>query len=233
MADKKRTFDRVVKFDIRSRRYPIRDLVGNKPLRSYSWKCDGWLDQGSEGACVGFGWSHDLIAKPVVDEVDTKFARALYKQAQTLDDDPGEDYSGTSVLAGAKALAAQGYMKEYRWAFGLEDLLQAVGHHGDAVLGINWYTGMDNPDKDGFVKVEGTVRGGHCLICLAVKLYKKDSTKQYTMDNIDLTKSYATLHNSWGKDWGVNGECKITLADLSRLLSEDGEACIPVVRVKK
>lgn len=225
-----RRLDRIVQFDIRSRRFPIRELVGDKPLRSYSWSCDTWLDQGQEGACVGFGWSHELIAKPVVDRVTASFARDLYKKAQTLDEWPGENYEGTSVLAGAKAVVADGYMKEYRWAFGLEDLIQAVGHHGAAVLGLNWYEGMREKDDDGFIHVTGENIGGHCICMVAVKLVKKDRKAKLTFENLDLDKSFATLHNSWGKAWG---DAKISLSDLNRLLGEQGEACIPVVRLKK
>ena len=42
--------------------------------------------------------------------LDNDFARGIYKQAQTLDEWPGDDYEGTSVLAGAKAVQAEGYM---------------------------------------------------------------------------------------------------------------------------
>lgn len=206
--------DRVVHFDEKSKQYPIRTVVPQTP-RSYTWACPLWLDQGSEGACVGFSWAHELAGKPKpVINVSAKQAQAIYKAAQQNDEWPGEDYEGSSVLGGAKAVQAMGYLKEYRWAFGLQDLILAVGHAGPAVLGINWYEGMFEPDADGFVRPSGVVAGGHAILCIGVNVKGK----------------YFRLHNSWGRDWGQNGEAKITFDDLSRLLEEQGEACIPLAR---
>ena len=112
--------DRIVQFDEESREYPIRALVptASKP-RSYTWRCDAWLDQGYEGACVGFSFSHELAARPsVVKNTSYNSGIWVYNQARMVDEWPGENYDGTSVLAGAKVLTANGYFKEYRWAFG-------------------------------------------------------------------------------------------------------------------
>lgn len=212
---KDRRLDRVVQFDEKSRSFPIRQLVATKAPRSYTWRVDTWLDQGQEGACVGFSWSHELAGRPkVVKNITNDSARKVYNRARQLDEWPGESYDGTSVLAGAKAIQETGYVKEYRWAFGLNDLILAVGYQGPAVLGVNWYEGMFDTDQKGFIHVTGDIAGGHAIICHGVNVKEK----------------YFKLHNSWGKDWGVNGECKISFDDMNRLLREYGEACIPVVR---
>ncbi len=105
-------------------------------------------------------------------------------------------------------------MPEYRWAFGLDDLILAVGYAGPAVLGLNWYEGMLQTDTRGYIKPTGKLAGGHAIVCHGV------SVKDH----------YFKLHNSWGKDWGQNGECRITFVDMDKLLREQGEACVPVVR---
>lgn len=214
-----RTFDRRVDFDSRSRLYPIRTLLAAPYAspwpRSYTWRCGTVLDQGREGACVGFGWAHELAARPVVvPGVTANSAQAIYRHAQRIDVWEGEDYEGTSVLAGAKAVQAGGYMDEYRWAFGLDDLRLAVGSHGPAVIGVNWYAGMFDTDSAGYVRVTGDVVGGHCVVVHGVS----QRTGRFR------------IRNSWGPDWGVNGEAWVSFDDMARLLGENGEAVIPVWR---
>lgn len=212
-----RMLDRVVHFDERSRNYPIRELLATAAPRSYTWACKPHLNQGSEGACVGFAWAHELAARPVVvPNVDNTAALKVYHEAQTLDEWPGEDYDGTSVLAGAKAVQADGYMPEYRWAFSLDDLILAIGNHGPAVLGINWYNDMFNPSLMGWVKPTGGIAGGHAILARGVNIKKR----------------YVTLRNSWGISWGCLGDCKISFDDLEFLLNDNGEACIPVQRTQ-
>lgn len=216
--------DRLVEFDERSREYPIRTLVAEKPLRSYTWALPVYLDQGYEGACVGFSWSHELAARPVpVAGITNETARQTYFQAQQLDSWEGGAYpgavpfyEGTSVLAGAKAVLAQGKIKEYRWAFNLENALKAIGHQGPGILGCWWYEGMMNPDEKGFIKPTGRAVGGHAIVVRGVNVKNK----------------IVRLSNSWGKSWGKDGDCFMTWEDFEKVLLNDGEFCIPVGRLK-
>lgn len=209
-----RAFGRRVQFDRRSRAFPVSAVAPAKPPRSYTWRCDTYLDQGAESSCVGFAWAHELAARPKVHVVDYNFARvAIYQEALKLDAWEGEDYEGTSVLAGAKVVLRMGRMKEYRWAFSLDDLIMAVGYTGPAVLGLNWYEGMYEPSA-GYIKPVGDLWDGHALLCNAVSIPGR----------------YFKLHNSWGKPWGVNGSCKISFADMDFLLHDQGEACVPIAR---
>jgi hypothetical protein len=213
-----RKFDRLVRFDERSREFPIRALVSKsaKP-RSYTWSCPVCLDQGSEGACTGFAVSQEAAARPVkVTGITNAVARKVYKRAQQLDEWKGEDYEGSSVLGAMKAGQELGWYTEYRWAFGEEDLALAIGYKGPAVLGVNWYEGMGNADKDGLIHITGRLLGGHAILC----------------NGYNHRKRIYRLHNSWGDQWGRQGDCFITAEDMMRLLSMRGEACIPVVRKK-
>lgn len=232
--------DRLVQFDERSRNFSAVEGFGlaDKPFRSYTWGSDTYLDQGREGACVGFAWTHELSARPKIVIRDAPFAQAIYKRAQQIDPWPGEDYEGTSVLAGIKAVmeilneSGNPLLREYRWAFGLQDVMRVVGYRGPVVLGVNWYYDMYFPDANGFIAPTGSIVGGHAIMMNGIRVVKKDPTGEYPIpfDNIDLDKSWARLHNSWGRSYGKGGDAFITLANLDRLLREQGEACIPTKR---
>jgi hypothetical protein len=159
--------------------------------------------------------AHEAAARPVeVFNITNAVARAVYKRAQQLDEWPGENYEGTSVLAAMKAGAEKGWYTEYRWAFGEADLCLAIGYKGPAVLGLAWYEGMTEPDAQGIIRPTGAVLGGHAILCNGYNA----KTKLYR------------LHNSWGPSWGKSGDCFIAAADLRKLLLLEGEACIPVTR---
>lgn len=212
-----RKFGRLVQFDPRSRDYPIRELIAAVKPRSYTWSCGIVLDQGNTSACTGFSVAHEAAARPVVVlGIANKSGLDLYHRARELDEWPGEDYEGSSVLGAIKAGQERGWYKEYRWAFGEPDLALAIGYKGPAVIGVNWYEGMSETDNKGILQVSGKVLGGHAILC----------------NGYNVKTGLYRLHNSWGP-WGINGEAFITTKDMARLLSESGEACIPVVRAYK
>jgi hypothetical protein len=219
-----RRCDRIVQFDERSRSFPVRATIDAalKP-RSYTWRCDTHLDQGPDGACVGFSMTHELSARPVcIEDRTAQFAKEqVYWEAQKIDawdggSYPGANpqYEGTSVLAGVKMLRKLGFIEEYRWAFGLNDLIMAVGYKGPAVLGLAWYEGMFDVLPCGHIHVTGQAVGGHAILCKGVSV----------------TKRTFTLHNSWGPGWGNGGDALISWDEMDRLLHEQGEAVIPTVR---
>lgn len=206
--------DRLVQFDERSRAYPIMATIEATKPRSYTWRCPVHLDQGREGACCGFAVAHEIAARPAMSAVDVALALRIYKEAQKRDQWPGEAYSGTSVIAAVQYAHELGYYSEYRWAFGISDLVMAVGYKGPAILGINWKTGMMTPDSNGYIHYTGNVEGGHAILC----------------NRVDLKRGRAGVHNSWDVDWGIGGDAWISLDDLSSALQDQGEACIPVKR---
>lgn len=210
-----RTFDRVYQYDERNLDYPIRTVLPPRKPRSYTWSCATHLDQGNLGSCVGNGFTHDAIARPRphagLTETD---AVSLYHRAQQLDETPGENYEGTSVLAGAKASAERGWLTQYRWATNVDDMVSAIGYVGPVVIGVNWYEGMMDTDERGFIHPTGSVQGGHCVLVKAV----------------DVKNQTFTIHQSWGTSWGLKGDCKISWSDMARLLNEQGDACVPITK---
>lgn len=210
--------DRLPQFDVQSLDYPITALIDTTKPRSYTWRGGPVTDQGREGACVGHAWTGELTARPSVIQVPQpdNYAFQLYKRAQQIDEWPGENYDGTSVLAAAKELTARGFLKEYRWAFGVNDLALAVGYKGPAVIGIPWYDGMYRA-SGGKVTVSGRIVGGHALLVRGVNVKRREFL----------------WRNSWGPSYGINGDARISFDDMDRLLHEGGEVCVPVKRVTK
>jgi hypothetical protein len=235
-----RRLDRVPEFDERSRDFPMRELLEDagdyagglgfaSPLktykpRSYTWSVDATFDQGAEGACVGFGWGHELVARPVVvPGVDREFCRWIYRTAKKYDPWAGESYEGTSVLAGAKVIQSRppkmaegrGLMSEYRWIFGdMDELVRTLGYFGPVVAGTWWTEGMFDPAPDGLIRPTGAKAGGHC----------------YLLTGVNLRTDRFRLVNSWGTSWGANGHAWISIEDFHRLVLDEGELCVPVRR---
>lgn len=221
-----RRLDRLEQFDEKSRQYPIRSTSerrGIRDPRSYTWRCYDWFDQGREGACVAYALGHELAARPSeVKGIHDQFLKEqVYWEAQKIDPWPGgsypnadPNYEGTSVLAGIKILHKKKFFKEYRWAFGIDDLLIGIGYHGPAVLGVYWYEGMYRPDANGYVQPTGSITGGHAVLARAINV--KTET--------------VTIRNSWGREWGVDGDCYIKFDDLEKLIQNRGEAAFMLHR---
>lgn len=194
--------------------YPIRTLALDPPV-SREWEVGVWLDQGNEGSCVGFGFGHELNAEPQVVSCFFDCAHSIYKDAQRVDEWPGEDYEGTSVLAGAKVVTSRGFYTEYRWAETEDDMARAVAHVGPVVIGVDWYDGMFDPDENGFLNLTGNIAGGHCILVYA----------------LNVEEGYYKVWNSWGPNWGDMGTAKIRCSDMARLILAQGEVCLPVRKI--
>lgn len=187
------------------------------------------LDQGREGACVGFAWAQEALTTPVrvdlaliaanVPRNGEAFASHVYREAQRIDEWEGEDYEGTSVLAGAKIMKQMGLLREYRWANNVMDVALSLSNVGPVVLGIPWYSGMYTP-HNGLLEVTGEVVGGHAILAMA---YRKPGV-------IFPSEAAFGLFNSWGPAWGLNGRAWIRQSSLARLLADQGEACVPTRR---
>lgn len=218
----------VSQHDPRSLDYPIRaalpTAIEDKPKQ---WKAGVVLDQGQEGSCVGHGWTASLLASPKPFKTTAiaghEYAVNLYDQAKREDDEPGEDYEGTSVLAGAKVVQERGFIQKYHWAFSVEDVRDAVISSGPVTIGINWYESMYETRPSGLVEVSGPLVGGHCLTITgyhpSMRIKGEDWNARYKVFR---------WRNSWGESYGLKGDGLIRYEDLRDLLAHNGEACIPV-----
>jgi len=184
----------------------------------YWWPSGWWGDQGDKPHCVAFSWAHWLVEGSITQDakrvggtspVDTTY---VYNEAQKVDDWEGEDYDGTSVRAGAKILKTMGYITSYNWAWDIEAVKTALLTTGPVVVGTNWHYDMFFPNEKGLIKATGEIMGGHA----------------YLLDGINIDKKLIRIKNSWGRNWGKKGFAYISFDDMSKLISEDGEACLAV-----
>lgn len=181
-------------------------------------------DQGTEGACVGYGWS---MAKAILDK--QRFNDAwLWNEAKKIDiwpdTNPG-DNNGTSVRAAGDVLRDQGHVlkgkrsperrwaiQENRWATTVDEMRTAIAGNVPVVIGVNWYSNFDNPQHKGTEHWIGEgslghIRGGHCVCIIGAS---------------DKRQAFLAK-NSWGKNYPL---VWIPYTTMQRLLNEDGEAAL-------
>lgn len=217
--------------DPRSKNYAAADLIADEALalpEKKTWRPGPILDQGREGACTGFATAGDLGASPHRVTVNDALARTIYYRARQIDEWPGENYEGSSVLAAVKAATELGFYSSYRWAFSITDLRDAVLGLGPAIIGIPWPRNAYQPRPSGLLDISGPVVGGHAILVTGyhprMRLWRESWTARFEVFR---------LRNSWGPGYGRRGDAFITADDLAHLLASNGEACIPLVRHTK
>jgi Papain family cysteine protease len=215
--------DRIPQFDERSRRFSVAhrapELIAQKPM-SKRWTVGVWLDQGSEGACTGFSRAHALAATPRPwSGLTEEDAKRLYRRARQLDEWPGEDYEGSSVIAACKAAVEDGKLSRYIWSFTLEEFILGLSYKGPAVTGCNWHEGMYDANDAGYIEPTGDIIGGHAVLIHGQHLVPGGTGPW----GIDLDASYIIFWNSWGPTWGEKGTARMTMRNWDALRRADAD----------
>jgi len=210
------SFGRIMNPDPRDHDYLVRShaaLLGapiRPKRRTWYLPMSERLNQGAKPHCVGFSWKHFLRSEPRVRGAAIA-PSTIYAEAQKVDGIPGEAYDGTTVRGGAVYLKKSvSVVATYRWAFNVNDALDACGLVGPLVLGTDWYEGMLKPDAGNDIHRSGRVVGGHA----------------YLLIGYDDARGLALIQNSWGTSWGIGGRAYLPYQDLEALIDAGGEACI-------
>ena len=176
------------------------------------------FDQGDVGSCTGNAAAGVLGTDPFYSTLpsglvdDEGEAVKLYSAATGLDDYPGTyppDDTGSDGLSVAKACQKAGLISGYQHITSVAAAQTAI-KSGPFIVGVSWYSSMDNPDADGLVTVSGQIRGGHEFVC----------------DGYDAQADLWWFTNSWSTSWGKDGKFCMSSASFARLLSEQGDATV-------
>lgn len=190
----------------------------NNPIR---------LNQGKEGACVGFGWTGFLNSRPISHTYDDAFAFELYHKATTMDQYPGDwrtGQQGTDVRVGAKVVMGYGNINGYAFAKNVDEVAAWLLNSGPVVIGVPWYHSMDDYQGEKaycYVDTKTGVRGWHSVVVDAV---------DYTSGTDD---DWFGFPNSWGSGWGNNGRGRFTKKGFNILLNTPGAVAVTAVDLRR
>ncbi|MGI8682015.1 MAG: hypothetical protein ACR2JO_07785 [Mycobacteriales bacterium] len=207
----------LIDHDPRNRDYPTRGVLHavDAPLVEKTWRRGHAYDQGRTSQCVAFTGKGMLNTAPTSAAAPYRTRAAystddFYAGAQAADEWPGQspDYEGTSAKGLCAYLTTQGLITEYRWCFGVDDVLRTVSHHGSVGCGTWWSRSMFTPGERGLLTVDGEWIGGH----------------EWEIVGVDPHREEVIACNSWSLSWGDRGHFRLTFADLDRLLTADGDA---------
>lgn len=199
--------------------YPVtRRLDFQATAATYRYWYQGtFLDQGSEGTCVGFTFAHRRADSPVpVSGISREYARQLY-----LDASGDTSYqNGTSGYAACRELAERGTISAYHWITTGQELRTAILTMGTVCIGTDWYNSMFYPVSkysNKYLNVDqgSGLAGGHEYLVNGINLFPSSGPAFYR------------IKNSWGTGWGKGGTARVACNVLEDLIfNRGGDAVI-------
>jgi hypothetical protein len=243
-GDRKFKFDaRPDRIDLRDREYrpALRSLPREFPAKSFidehpdSYAAGLILDQGSEGACTGFGlaavinyllWKQRIDAgQPTVD-LGPVSARMLYEMAKVYDEWAGEDYEGSSCRGAMKGWHKHGVCPDELWPYwtpgGRRSRARPKGGWQEraAEVPIGAYYRIDKDSigdmqaairEVGAIYVSSNVHDGWFRLPQGRELEiipakaPEDEEGGHAYAIVGYDEIGFIVQNSWGPDWGARG----------------------------
>lgn len=185
------------------------------------------LDQDGWSACTWYAMGGLIAAGPIMQDLGKlalkfgfgtvdDFLRQSYLAAQGLDEWVGGEpqYYGTSMRAAAKVGQNLGFWPNYYWLNGLIELVRYIILYAPSPTAWDWFSGMFEVNKYGYLEPTGTWEGGHALL----------------VDEASVTDRYIGGPQSWGTE--TYTRWKMSFDTVEYLLSQGGEAlAMPETRV--
>lgn len=194
------------------------------------------LNQGSEGACTGFGLAtvaHYLLMRLTHDTDRVQVSsRMFYEMAKRYDEWPGENYSGSSARGAMKGWHKHGVCHEEVWPFQSAkpnlppkpDRRFTTKRAGDAVnRPLGAYYRVNHKDliamhsaiaEVGILYATGVVhQGWNNLEAEGVIPFPNDPLGGHAFAIVGYDNRGFWIQNSWGANWGYGGFALITYDD--------------------
>jgi hypothetical protein len=203
-----------ISHDPRNWNYPARSLfAAEAPIIERVWRRGGAYNQGPTPHCVAHTAKGMLNTAPF-SAFEPYHRRSKYptvewySEFQKRDQWPGEAYDGTSAQGALAYLVEIGKISEYRWCYGIDDVLRTLSHVGPVGVGAWWRSGMWDPDpKSHLISYAGTYDGGH----------------QFEAIGVHPAVEEVECMNSWGDEWGDRGRFRMKFDQFAALLADDAD----------
>jgi hypothetical protein len=189
------------------------------------------LNQGSEGACTGFGLAtvanYLLTLRKVEPDPVPVSARMLYEMARRYDEWPGENYSGSSARGAMKGWQKHGVCAEREWKYQTGAsragaLTQA--RTADALRRpLGAYQRVNHKDlvamhtalaEVGVLFATATVHEGWSQVdAKGVIPYPAPLSGGHAFAIVAYDRHGFWIQNSWGDTWGADGFARISYDD--------------------
>lgn len=235
---KARTFDvRRDTLDFRDKMYvpTLIEVPTERELQRYREFRIPILDQGSEGACTGYGLAtvvnYLLTTRKVVSDCNPVSPRMLYELAKRYDEWPGEGYSGSSARGAMKGWHKHGVCSEEVWPS-----VANKSNKGQLLTGLN-----DARTSDALRRPLGAyyrvnhkdLVAMHSAIAEVGVLFATSNVHQgwsqpgdngfieysetllgaHAFTIVGYDKNGFWIQNSWGEEWGYEGFACISYDD--------------------
>lgn len=188
------------------------------------------LDQDGWSACTWYATGGLVAAGPIMQNLGKlaakfgyssvdDFLRESYIKAQDVDEWVGGErsspqYYGTSLRAALQVGRSYGLWPNFYWNKDLIELVRYVILYAPSPLAMDWFTGMFELDKHGYLEPTGSWEGGHAMLC----------------DEVSITDRYIGGPQSWGPESYLRW--KMSFDTWEYLASQGGEsAAMPETRI--
>ena len=187
------------------------------------------LDQGTEGACTGFGLAtvanYLLRARGKCPDADEVSAWMLYTMAKRYDEWPGENYDGSSARGAMKGWFKHGLCAYSLWNERAPDLTLEDKRSADALARpLGAYFRVNHKDlvsmhaaisETGILYATANVHEGWQQVKKGTKFieYRDGSIGGHAFAIVGYDRRGFWIQNSWGETWGEVGLANLSYSD--------------------